>query len=146
MKTGTLVMTAAILTAAAGLGLSATGAHALSAAECSAKYKAAKEANTLGGKTWNDFRKAECGEDAVAAPAEQKAEAKVDGKKAAAAGSAVFPKAVSSKYAAEKPSKARMHTCLDQYKANKATSANGGLKWIMKGGGYYSECNKQLKG
>src|ERR1700757_466999 len=24
--------------------------------------------------------------------------------------------------------------------------ANGGLKWIQKGGGYYSECNKQLKG
>jgi hypothetical protein len=42
--------------------------------------------------------------------------------------------------------KARMHTCLDQYKANKATNANGGLKWIEKGGGYYSECNKQLKG
>jgi hypothetical protein len=30
-------------------------------------------------------------------------------------------------------------------KANKATNANGGLKWIMKGGGYYSECNKRLK-
>jgi hypothetical protein len=37
-------------------------------------------------------------------------------------------------------------TCLDQYNANKATNANGGLKWIQKGGGYYSECNKQLKG
>jgi hypothetical protein len=30
--------------------------------------------------------------------------------------------------------------------ANKAANANGGLKWIQKGGGYYSECNKQLKG
>jgi hypothetical protein len=39
-----------------------------------------------------------------------------------------------------------MHTCLDQYNANKATNANGGLKWIAKGGGYYSECNKHLKG
>jgi hypothetical protein len=39
-----------------------------------------------------------------------------------------------------------MHTCLDQYKANQATNANGGLKWIQKGGGYYSECNKQLRG
>jgi hypothetical protein len=29
--------------------------------------------------------------------------------------------------------------------ANKATNANGGLKWIEKGGGYYSECNKRLK-
>jgi hypothetical protein len=39
-----------------------------------------------------------------------------------------------------------MHTCLDQYHANKANNANGGLKWIVKGGGYYSECNKRLKG
>jgi hypothetical protein len=39
-----------------------------------------------------------------------------------------------------------MHTCADQYNANKASNRNGGLKWIQKGGGYYSECNKQLKG
>jgi hypothetical protein len=39
-----------------------------------------------------------------------------------------------------------MHTCLDQYKANQAANANGGLKWIQKDGGYYSECNKHLKG
>jgi len=39
-----------------------------------------------------------------------------------------------------------MHTCRDQYQANKATNGNGGLKWIEKGGGYYSECNKHLKG
>ena len=38
-----------------------------------------------------------------------------------------------------------MHTCRDQYNANKATNANGGLRWIQKGGGYYSECNKHLK-
>jgi hypothetical protein len=42
--------------------------------------------------------------------------------------------------------KARMHTCLDQYHANKVNNANGDLKWIVKGGGYYSECNKRLKG
>ena len=28
---------------------------------------------------------------------------------------------------------------------NKASNGNGGLKWIQKGGGYYSECNKRLK-
>jgi hypothetical protein len=39
-----------------------------------------------------------------------------------------------------------MHTCVDQYNANKETNGNGGLKWIQKGGGYYSECNKRLKG
>ena len=39
-----------------------------------------------------------------------------------------------------------MQTCLDQYNANKGTNGNGGLNWIQKGGGYYSECNKRLKG
>jgi hypothetical protein len=61
-------------------------------------------------------------------------------------GNAVFPAAVSPKYTQESQGKARMHTCLDQYNANKASNANGGMKWIQKGGGYYSECNKQLKG
>jgi hypothetical protein len=64
----------------------------------------------------------------------------------AAAGAAVFPTAVSPKYSSETAGKARMHTCVDQYNANKATNANGGLKWIQKGGGYYSECTKRLKG
>jgi hypothetical protein len=61
-------------------------------------------------------------------------------------GAAVFPTAIAPAYANEKPGKARMKTCDDQYKANKATNANGGLKWIQKGGGYWSECNKRLKG
>jgi hypothetical protein len=30
-----------------------------------------------------------------------------------------------------------MHTCLDQYRANKARGGNGYLKWIEKGGGYF---------
>lgn len=58
---------------------------------------------------------------------------------------ATYPKAVSSKYSKETPSKQRMHTCLDQYNANKEKNANGGMNWIQKGGGYYSECNKRLK-
>src|SRR5262249_23495046 len=62
------------------------------------------------------------------------------------AGNAVFPTAISPKYSNESAGRARMHTCLEQYNANKATNANGGLKWIQKGGGYYSEGTKQLKG
>jgi hypothetical protein len=65
---------------------------------------------------------------------------------AAAPSTAVFPSAISPSYASENPAKARLKTCADQYKANKATNANGGLKWIQKGGGYWSECNKHLKG
>ena len=36
-----------------------------------------------------------------------------------------------------------MHTCLDQYNANKTNNGNGGLVWIQKGGGYYSECSAE---
>jgi hypothetical protein len=64
----------------------------------------------------------------------------------AAPGQPVFPSAVSPKYASESAGRARMHTCLDQYHENKATGGNAGLNWIQKGGGYYSECTKRLKG
>ena len=65
---------------------------------------------------------------------------------AAAPSTAVFPSAISSAHAGEKPDIARRKTCLDQFKANKATNANGGLKWIQKVGGYWKECDKHLKG
>jgi hypothetical protein len=147
--------------------VAAAPAQALTTQECSAKYQAAKSAGTLGGKKWNDFRKAQCGADAAAAPTaaapaaapaapaapkEVKKEAKKEAAPAATAapaapaGPAVFPSAVDAKYSKESAGKARMHTCVDQYNANKATNGNGGLKWIQKGGGYYSECTKKLKG
>jgi hypothetical protein len=132
-------------------------ALALTAQECSAKYQAAKTAGTLNGQKWNDFRKAECSADAAAtpaaAPAAPAAPKTTEAKPAAvpapaptAAGPAVFPSALDSKYSSESAGKGRMHTCLDQYNANKTSNGNGGLKWIQKGGGYYSECNKKLKG
>jgi hypothetical protein len=134
-------------------------AQALTTQECSAKYQAAKSAGTLNGQKWNDFRKAQCGADAAAAPAATPAAAPAAPKEAEAkpktpaaapaaapSGPAIFPIAVDSKYSKESAGKARMHTCLDQYNSNKATNANGGVKWIEKGGGYYSECNKKLKG
>ena len=57
----------------------------------------------------------------------------------------MFPSAVAPKYRDETPGKARMRTCLDQYRLNKAANANGGLKWVERGGGYYSECNQRLR-
>jgi hypothetical protein len=125
---------------------SAQPARALTMKECSAKYQAAKTAGTLGAQNWRDFRKAECGAGASAAAP---AAAPATGGTATAqrpARNAVFPTAISPKYSSESAGRARMHTCLDQYNANKASNANGGLKWIQKGGGYYSECTKQLKG
>jgi hypothetical protein len=163
MKNHTKLLSAAAMAVFAA-SVAISPAQALTAQECSAKYQAAKTAGTLSGQKWNDFRKAQCGADATpaaapaaaapAAPAEPKAAAAKPAKKeakeaaapAAPAGPAVFPSAVDPKYSKESEGKARMHTCVDQYNANKAANANGGLKWIQKGGGYYSECTKKLKG
>jgi len=146
----------------ASLLISTALAHAIFLQECSAKYKAAQTAGTLKGMKWNEFRKAECSDAATpaATPASNTAAPKPDtpaaapkkeaapaaAPAAAAAGKAVFPTAVAPQYSKESEGKARMHTCLDQYNANKANNGNGGMKWIEKGGGYYSECNKRLKG
>lgn len=151
------------LGALAALGaalLAPSQAQALTMQECSAKYKAAQAAGTLGAMKWNDFRKSQCGDATAAtappagqgaAPAAQAAPSPRPSSQqpaSAAAGSAVFPRAIAAKYAKEKPAKQRMYTCLDQYNANKASggAGNGGLNWIEKGGGYYSECNRRLKG
>jgi len=131
---------------------------------CNDEWNAMKANNTVGDKKYADFRK-EClartaaapaaepaapgAEPAAPAPAKPTAPPKSAAAKPsapAAAGEAVFPTAVSPKYSSETAGKARMHTCLDQYNENKASNGNGGLNWIQKGGGYYSECNKRLKG
>jgi len=145
--------------AVSGLAAFAMPAQALTSQECSAKYQAAKTAGTLSGMKWNDFRKAQCGADAtpVAAPAAapaapppttaaKKEAAPPPAPAPAATGNAVFPSAVDPKYSSLSAGKQRFKTCDDQYNANKATGGNGGLKWIQKGGGYYSECTKKLKG
>ncbi len=99
---------------------------ALSIPACSLKYLEAKVAGKLQGRKWVDFRREECGRHET---------------------TAVFPTAISPKYESEKDlDKARTKTCADQFTANKATNANGGLVWIEKDGGYYAECIIRLKG
>jgi vitamin B12/bleomycin/antimicrobial peptide transport system ATP-binding/permease protein len=154
MTIHSIALCASVTVLASALMVMPQPAQALTMKECSAKYQAAKTAGTLAGQNWRDFRKAQCGADATAAapaattPAATTPAAPPTAAPAAAkpSGNAVFPTAVSPKYSSESAGRARMHTCLDQYNANKATNANGGLKWIQKGGGYYSECTKQLKG
>ncbi|MGX1786410.1 hypothetical protein ACWIGM_06710 [Bosea sp. NPDC055332] len=147
------------------MGLAGAPASALTMKECSTKYQDAKKANTLKGQKWNDFRKANCADDdasendAAAAVTDAPAPAATPaattaGKPAAAtpakpagkAKAAVFPRAVAPKYSDETAGRARLKTCADQYNANKAANANGELKWIEKGGGYWSQCNAKLKG
>jgi hypothetical protein len=149
--------------AIAAWALPGPSAQALTLKECSEKYRAAQAAGTAKGLKWNDFRKTECGSTASAAPSAAPGGATPAAQPAApkraeraprpstttgigSPGDAAFPTAVSPKYSNETPGRARMHTCLDQYNANKAGNRNGGLQWIQKGGGYYSECNKRLKG
>jgi hypothetical protein len=99
---------------------------ALSIPACSVRYLEGKVEGKLKGVKWVDFRRDECG---------------------AKDTTAVFPTAIAPKYSTEKDlDKARTLTCADQFKANKASDANGGLKWIEKDGGYYGECVIRLKG
>jgi hypothetical protein len=158
--------TVGLVAIAFALVAGANTANALGLKECSDKYSAAKTAGTAGTKTFADFQKSDCGPDAkpVAAPSAaaatpaaatpekkpRKTKAEKAADKAAASTqplstTAVFPTALNAAYKDRKPAKQRMATCLDQYKANKTTNANGGLKWIQKGGGYYSQCNRKLK-
>src|ERR1700680_3286023 len=87
----------------AAIAMQGTSAQALTMTECSAKYKAAKDAGSLNGMKWNDFRKAQCGSDAAAppaapapAPATASAPPAAPAPKPApaAVGNAVFPSAV----------------------------------------------------
>ncbi len=170
MTSRTILLTSFASLAVLGSLAFVTPASALTMQECSTKYKAAQADGTLNGLKWNDFRKAQCGADATAAAAPAAtpaAPAKTTAAKAAAADAepdaavvpakeppkptaaapagVTFPPAISSKYASETPAKGRFHTCVDSYHVNKDKNTLGGLKWIQKGGGYYSLCNAKLK-
>src|SRR5271165_2938857 len=94
----------------AAVALQGTSAHALSMTECSAKYKAAKDAGTLNGMKWNDFRKAQCGSDAAAAPA-------------AAPATAAAPAAAPAPKPAPKPAVASAPPATPEAKETKPASA-----------------------
>ena len=149
------IATASVL----ALALSTGAAHARETSKaCHQKFTTARTAGTLNGQSYKDFKTAQCGDAATpetkaaetAAPAASPAAAPAPKATAPAAApvstSATLPDAVSAKYSKETAGKARLHTCLDQYNANKAANANGGLRWIQRGGGYYSVCNARLKG
>lgn len=175
MSIRTYSAAAGVAALVAALGWAAPS-EALSMKECSARYRAAKSSGTLGGLSWNEFRRAQCAAGAqAAAPTKQAPAAGTTQQQGGGwfggqaqqqqqqpsggnwwgglqqkysrgyGGGAVFPQGISPKYAGMSVGKARMRTCLDQYRANKASGGNGGLEWIQRGGGYYSLCNRQLK-
>lgn len=117
---------------------------------CHKEFQNAKKNGTLNGQKYADFKAAHCSNNSeTTAPEEApKKEVKTTSAPAApvASGNVVFPSGVSSEFASLSAGKARQKTCLKQYNANKANGGNGNLKWIQRGGGYYSQCNSRLKG
>ena len=174
MKTRMIQFATATALIGAVLGFAGSASAETPLQQCGVKFSAARAAKTLNGQEWNGpggYRE-QCLADLKAQPAAATAPAApvtpappvaavppvvnplkpiavakppVTIAPPVAAGAAIFPSAISPAHASEKPGKARENTCLDQYKINKANNTNGGLKWIEKGGGYYSQCNKLLK-
>ena len=122
----------------------------LSMKECSAKYQTAKADDSLNGMKWNDFRKSECGanasdDDTVPSFDEANYSTEPESPVTAAPRGVSFPRGIARKFLSETPAKQRMHTCLEEYYSNKDADTLNGLRWIQKGGGYYSICNARLK-
>lgn len=87
----------------------ATAGAGPSEQECSARYQAAKAAGTLGGMTWNEFRKGGCVAKTAAAPSPARREA-------------ASPSATPSTKVSEQE-------CSTRYQAAKAAGTLGGMNW-----------------
>jgi len=121
--------------------LAANSAQALSSKECSAKYKAAKEAGTLNGLKWNEFRKAQCGTDAAAEPAAAPPPPPPPVEKTAAPPAAGAPAAKTGS-PGRQAYLARLHGCSAEWKALKASGKRPeGLHWPQ----FWHECDVRKK-
>ena len=132
---------------------SVSPASALTMKECGETYRAAKQGGTLNGMDWAAFRKAKCatsdaesvGADTVEIAEQQKKETSAAVASTVAPAGVTFPTTLAAEFKTEKPAKARMKTCLQGYHDNKEAGTLNGLRWVQKGGGYYSLCNARLK-
>ncbi len=140
--------------------------------QCSEKYQAAKKANTLNGQKWNEFYK-QCDAELKGAPPSAPRLRPAPAPAPGSGTSAGLPKSRrkkkrSKRNPAPRPCRrvrssirtrsirntaslsaqlrAASRPATINIRPIKPTNSNGGLKWIEKGGGYYSLCNKHLKG
>lgn len=143
----------AVLAVTASVAWSVAPASALTMKECGETYRTAKEGGTLNGMDWAAFRKEKCampaaesvsGDTVKTAPQPKKETDAAVAPTVAPAG-VTFPTTLAAEFKTEKPTKARMKTCLQGYHGNKEAGTLNGLRWIQKGGGYYSLCNARLK-
>ncbi len=148
---GRAIAAVTILIMSLGCGVAAAQDNVMKA--CGDKWQAAKAANATAGQTWpqylskcrTDLAAAPSAAPATPAPAASAPKPPAAATPAAPAAAAVFPSDIAPKFANETPARGRQKTCGEQFRANKAANANGGLKWIEKGGGYWSQCNTHLK-
>jgi hypothetical protein len=116
-------------------------AQALSSKECSAKYKAAKEAGTLNGMKWNEFRKAECGS-AAAEPMPAPPPPPPAAEKPMAPPPAAGAPAAKTGSPGRQAYLARLHACSAEWKALKASGKRPeGLHWPQ----FWHECDVRKK-
>ncbi|QHI95936.1 hypothetical protein GT348_06495 [Aristophania vespae] len=151
---------AALMTS--GTALAAAQHEGMSGRDCRKAFFAAKRDGSLNGLAYKDFKASKCAIGGASKAETPKTkmndtkkdapnQAKDDNTRAETArapivnGSIVFPNKIDPKFASLTPGKARMKTCVMQYNANKENGGNGSLKWIQKGGGYWSQCNAHLK-
>jgi hypothetical protein len=145
MKTALLIVSGIF---AATLVVGSQPAHALTTKECSAKYQAAKAAGTLNGMKWNDFRKAQCGDDATP-PAPPPAAEKPAPKPATTTTTEKPAPKPPADTTAEKPVSPgrqamlnRMHACSAEWKTLKAEGKRpAGMKWPQ----FWHECDTRKK-
>ncbi|GLQ80671.1 hypothetical protein GCM10007881_41900 [Mesorhizobium huakuii] len=143
----------AVLAVTASVAWSVAPASALTMKECGETYRTAKEGGTLNGMDWAAFRKEKCATpaaesvsgDTVKTAPQPKKETEAAVAPTVAPAGVTFPTTLAAEFKTEKPAKARMKTCLQGYHSNKDAGTLSGLKWIQKGGGYYSLCNAKLK-
>lgn len=139
--------------------LGSSDANALTAADpspkplsfkaCGEKYRAAKADGSLGERKWMEFRRVDCGIGSGTGSARRAQQAATVALSEAATGEALrrvsFPLELSGEFDGQTPAQQRMRTCLKSYHANKQAGTLAGLRWIQKGGGFYSLCSAKLK-
>lgn len=131
-----------------GTALAAPAAGKMSFFACHKEFQSAKKNGTLNGQNYAAFKATHCsgaGASSSATSAPSPKPAPSTPLAAISNSNAVFPSRLAPEFASLSAGKARYKTCLKQYNANKAGGGNGSLKWIQRGGGYYSQCNTRLK-
>lgn len=144
VKSISLALLLALAAAPAAAQEAASTIKPLSFKECGVKYRAAKADGSLAGRKWLDYRSAECGITATASNA-RRLPARSEASRTEAARRLVFPAALAGEFGDKKPWEARMRTCLKSYREAKKAGALYGVKWVEKGGGYYSLCSAKLR-